>query len=163
MQKCDFLRFDDQFLLDTPVTRRAVLNAMRWAKPDVILTHHPEDSSTDHAETSKLVSKLLLSLPGKLVPADEPPIQKFPSVFYWTSSGNAEVFVDISEVIDLKLKAISKHESQYAWLRTFGTEDFVENIKLSNQANGLWVGYKYAECFVPLRMPGFMPDVKLMP
>ena len=77
-----FLRFDDQFLLDTPETRRAVLNAMRWANPDVILTHYPGDSSTDHEVTGKLVSLLQLSLPGKLIPADEPPMRKFPTVFF---------------------------------------------------------------------------------
>ena len=36
-----FLRYDDQLLTDTPAVRREILNAIRWADPDVILTNYP--------------------------------------------------------------------------------------------------------------------------
>ena len=41
-----FMRNDDERLLDTNETRTQVLDAMRWADPDVIFTHFPEDEST---------------------------------------------------------------------------------------------------------------------
>ena len=34
-----FLRYEDEFLFDTPETRAAVLTAIRWANPDVSLTN----------------------------------------------------------------------------------------------------------------------------
>ena len=68
--KVKFLRFDDEELRDTPETRNAFLNAIRWANPDVILTHSPADTSTDHAATSKLITEVLLVVGAKLVPTD---------------------------------------------------------------------------------------------
>lgn len=71
-----FLRFDDELLRDTPESRRTVLNAMRWANPDIIFTNPPFDPSADHGMTGTLVSRVILSMPSKFIPADEPPVEK---------------------------------------------------------------------------------------
>ena len=162
-----FLRFDDEGLLDTPETRRAVLNAMRWANPDVILTNFPEDHSTDHAVTGKLVSEMILSLPGKLVPADEPPIEKKPSVFFWDTAAGIdflpEVYVDISEVIDQKIEAFAKHKSQYAWMDVFMQDSVSDLCRTIAKFRGSQAGCRYAEGFRAYRIHGFMPNFKLLP
>ncbi len=162
-----FMRFDDEGLQDTPATRRAVLNAMRWADPDVILTNSPLDVSTDHAMTSKLVGEVILSLPGKLVPADERPISKAPSVFFWDHSAGIgftpEVYVDISDVWDDKIAALSLHKSQYAWMDTFQIHGFLEHAEILGRFRGLQAGCRFAEGFTALRVHGFMPDLKLLP
>ena len=162
-----FMRFDDEGLQDTPETRRAVLNALRWANPDVVLTNCPWDGSTDHAMTAKLVSEVILSLPGKLVPADEPPISKAPSVFFWdTAAGirfSPEVYVDISAVWEQKVAAITKHTSQYAWMDTFQIHGFIEHAEKLSGFRGLQAGFRYAEGFCAMRVHGFMPDMKLLP
>ena len=162
-----FLRFDDEGLQDTPETRRAVLNALRWANPDVILTNCPWDGSTDHAMTARIVREVILSLPGKLVPADEPPISKSPSVFFWdTAAGigfSPEVYVDISDVMEQKYEAISKHKSQYAWMDTFQIHGFVEHAEIMSRFRGLQAGFKFAEGFAAMRIHGFMPNLKLLP
>lgn len=165
--KVKFLRFDDQGLQDTPETRRAVINAIRWANPDVIFTHSPRDPSTDHAVTGKIVSEVILSLPGKNVPADEPPIRKTPSVFFWDTAAGVnntpEVYVDITEEMELKLEALSKHKSQYAWMDTFQIHGFLEHSEILSKFRGLQAGCKYAEGFIPYRIHGYMPDFKLLP
>jgi N-acetylglucosamine malate deacetylase 1 len=162
-----FLRFDDEGVQDTPETRRAAINAIRWADPDVILTHFRGDGSTDHAMTSKIVGEVVLSLPGKLVPADEPPISKAPSIFSWdTSAGvgfSPEVYVDISDVMEMKLAAIAKHKSQFAWMDTFQMHGFLEHAEILARFRGLQAGVKFAEGFVPMRVHGFMPNMKLLP
>lgn len=162
-----FLRFDDQGLQDTPESRRAVLSAIRWANPDVIFTNPPWDASTDHAVTGKIVSEVILSLPGKLVPADEPPITKSPSVFYWdTAAGlgfQPEVYVDISDVMETKLEALRKHKSQMAWMDTFQGVEFTDHCRILGLFRGLQAGCKYAEGFVAYRIHGFMPNFKLLP
>jgi LmbE family N-acetylglucosaminyl deacetylase len=150
-----------------PESRRAVLSAIRWANPDVILTHCPNDGSTDHAMTAKIVSEVILSLPGRLVPADEPPITKTPSVFFWdTSAGignHPEVYVDISDVMEQKLAALSVHKSQYAWMDTFQIHGFLEHVKILNEFRGLQIGVRYAEGYTAMRVHGFMPNMKLLP
>ncbi len=96
-----FLRFDDEGLQDTPEVRRAVIDAIRWAAPDVIFTNFPGDMSTDHNMTGTIVGRIMLSLPGKNIPSGEPPLAKAPSLFFWdTAAGlhfEPEVYVDVSE------------------------------------------------------------------
>jgi LmbE family N-acetylglucosaminyl deacetylase len=162
-----FLRYDDEGLQDTPETRRAVLNAMRWANPEVIFTHPPDDPSTDHGVTGKLVSEMILSLPGKLVPADEPPIEKKPSVFFWDIAAginfHPEVYVDISEGIDQKIQALEKHKSQYAWMSVFERDNLSDFCRTLGKFRGSQAGCGYAEGFRAYRIHGFMPNFKLLP
>lgn len=164
-----FLRYDDQGLFDCPETRRSVINAIRWANPDVIFTSHPQDPSTDHAVTGSIVNRVLLSLPGKNIPADEPPIMKKPSVFYWDTESGCnfipEVYVDISDVMDLKIEAFSKHKSQVNWMAHFANSngDFFEDCRILSKFRGKQAGYKYAEGFIPYRKNVYMPNFKLLP
>jgi len=162
-----FLRFNDQGLVDSEAVRRAILNTMRWANPDVIFTNFPGDMSTDHNVTSTLVGRMMLCLPGKNVPADEPPITKTPSLFYWdTGAGlhfEPEVYVDITDTMDQKLESLAKHKSQFAWMDTFQSVSFPEHCRLLGAFRGLAIGRPYAEGFRAYRIHGYMPNFKLLP
>jgi N-acetylglucosamine malate deacetylase 1 len=162
-----FLRFDDQGLQDTPASRKAVIEAMRWANPEVILTNCPWDGSVDHATTGKIVSQALLSLPGKLITSDVPPIQKAPSLFYFdTGAGidfNPEILVDISEFMETKMEALHKHASQYAWMKTFMDDDISEACRILARFRGTQGGYKYAEGFIGHKVLGYFADYRLLP
>ncbi len=162
-----FLGYDDELLLDTPETRRAVLNAIRWADPDVILTHWPNDPSTDHAMTGKIVTEVLLCSPSNLIPSDEPPIEKKPSVFFWdTASGInflPEAYVNISDSMDRKMEALKLHDSQIGWMGEFAEDSLPELIRCWSRFRGSQVGCRYAEGFIAFRVMGFMPDFKLLP
>jgi LmbE family N-acetylglucosaminyl deacetylase len=75
-----FLRFDDEGLLDIPETRKAVLDAIRWADPDLIFVNPPWDPSPDHGMTGKLVCEMLPSVGANLQNADFPHLTIFPGV-----------------------------------------------------------------------------------
>lgn len=155
-----FLRYEDEGLFDTPETRRAVLTAIRWAKPDVIFTHDPKDYSPDHNITAKLVTQAMLCLSGQLYDADLPPIEKMPMVFF----KGKKCFVDISSELDTKLEMINCHQSQYAWLATFHPEAaFTERVKVCDRMRGMWAGCGYAEGYEAFRMPGFCTDYRVLP
>jgi len=162
-----FLRFDDELLIDSQEVRRAVLNAMRWANPDVIFTNPPWDPSPDHAETGKVVGKMMLSLPGKNLPADEPPISKKVSLFYWDIPGaidfQPEVYVDISYFLEKKLEAVSKHQSQVEWMAHYTDDDFLEYCTTLARIRGIQAACKYAEGFRAFRIHGYPPNYKLLP
>ena len=164
-----FLRFNDQRLFDTEESRIAVLDTMRWANPDVIFTHWPGDPSVDHRITGQMVADLMLSLPGKLLPAGEPPIQKVPSLFFADISAAEfipEVYVDISDEIDEKVKALSCHVSQLEWMRRIESLkdfDIGKMPRVVNAFRGLQVGCEYAEGFRAHRIHGYMPNFKLLP
>lgn len=156
-----FLRQEDEGLFDTPDTRRAVLTAIRWANPDVILTHNPRDYSTDHNMTSKLVTEVILSVGGKLHSADFPPIDKDPQIFF----DGTKCFVDITEELDEKMEMLRCHKSQLGWMQTFrdGEADFTEEIEVINKAYVLWCGAGYAEGFEAHKVLGFTADYRLLP
>lgn len=165
--KVRFMRYDDQGVFDIPETRRSVINAIRWANPDVILTHYPYDGSTDHAMTGKIVSEVLLSLPGNNIRADEPPISKAPSLFFWDTSAGVsflpEVYVDITGVVDVKREAFSQHESQKEWMKQYMDEELYSFMEILSRLRGLQAGCKHAEGFIGHRMHGYMLDFKLLP
>jgi LmbE family N-acetylglucosaminyl deacetylase len=162
-----FLRHDDEGLLDTPDLRRQLINAIRWADPEVIFTHCPEDPSTDHNTTAEVVGRILLSLPGKNVPADEPPIQKFPTLFHWDTAAGVhfrpELYVDISATFEDKIKALECHRSQFDWMDTFQIHTLTEHCRIMSEFRGLQAGVRYAEGFRPFRIHGYMPDFRTLP
>ncbi len=164
-----FLRFHDQRWFDTEEGRIAVLDTMRWADPDVIFTNWPGDPSVDHRITGQMVSDLMLSLPGKLLPANERPISKAPSLFYADSYEPTyipEVYVDITEEIDKKIEALKCHVSQINWMRrTESLKDFDigKMPRTVNAFRGLQVSCDYAEGFRGFRIHGYMPNFRLLP
>ncbi len=158
-----FMRFDDEELVDTPQVRRAVVNAIRWADPQIIFTHHPQDPSTDHAMTSKLVCEVLLSLRAPLVETKHPPLSGVPPVFFWETVAGVgflpEAYVDISEELELKNEALLKHESQHAWV-LLPLEDAIRTIA---GFRGLQCGYRYAEGFIAHKIHTRLPAYGLLP
>jgi len=162
-----FLRFDDEGLQDSPASRRAVLTAIRWANPDIIITNAFTDGSTDHAITAELVTRVILSVGGRHHNADLPPIDKKPMVFFFTSGGNIEnmprAYVDITDVIETKKKMLYCHESQYKWMQTFMEGDFCDAMLGISRLLGIQAGCKYAEGFVAFDFPGYRGDYRLLP
>ena len=162
-----FLRYDDQYLVDTPETRATIAEAIRWANPSVIFTHDPVDMSADHYMTAILVIRVMQTLTGVNVPSEYSPVQSKPSLFHWdTPAGHhfkPEVYVDITEVVEKKLEAVSRHRSQNAWLSQFQTYSLVDRCRIQSQFRGLQNGSDYAEAFRAYRNHGFMPRLSDLP
>ena len=163
-----FLRADDERLLDTNEMRTKVLDAMRWADPDVIFTHSPNDESPDHWMTSKLVRNMIISLPGTNQQSSEKPCEKKVSVFTWGHGKGIgfqpEVYVDISDELEAVCAAANLHESQKAYLEMFrGPKDLSESKRVTAAMWGLQYGCKAAEGFRPWRISGYMPDYRVLP
>ena len=165
--KVRFLRNDDERLLDTNETRTQVLDALRWAEPDIIFTHSDNDESPDHAMTSRLVRSMILSMPGINQQSNEKPCAKMPSVFMWDTGRSIgfvpEVYVDISDECEEKIRALACHKSQFPWMAVFGNSRFGESARIRAAFYGLQYGCKYAEAFRGWRASGYIPNFKLLP
>ncbi len=166
--KVRFLRADDERLLDSNEMRTKVLDAMRWANPDVIFTHSPTDESPDHRMTSQLVRAMVLSLPGINQQSSEKPCTKKVSVFTWSTPKGLgfipEVYVDISDELEAVCAAANLHESQKAWLRLYkGPKDLSVAKRIAAAFWGFQYGCAAAEGFRAWRTSGYMPDFKILP
>lgn len=127
------------------------------------LTHPPWDTSTDHAMTGKL----LLSVGGKLHPADLPPTDKDPSVFFWDIPAGInfqpEIYIDIIDYMDKKIDLLIKHECQFTWINGFMEDDFADYFRVMSQFRGIQAEFKYGEGFVGHKYLGYFADYKLLP
>lgn len=144
---------DGEVNASDPEQRAMVAEAVRVAKPDVILAHSPNDYMSDHVEASKLAldSSFLATLP--LFETTSPHHETVAALAYMeTMSGNDFVpteFVDISDHIDTKLAMLGQHSSQLEWLADHDGVDMVEHVRTVSRFRGLQCGVAHAEGFVP--------------
>ena len=178
-----FLGFKEGQLHDGMAERAAVLTTMRWAEADIILTNCLHDPDSDHAHTAKLVADSMLIVSGKLHPADLPPVQKTPHVFYSDS-----------------LAGLTEERSYALSYGTIGTQTYYltpgvhSNEKFAPEAYvdvsayieqklqlvqddpalyntcitqarmlGVQMGCMYAECFTGHRVTGHIADYRKLP
>lgn len=119
--------------------------------------------------TGKLVTEVLLSVGGNLHPSDYPPIQKMPSVFFYSKDAMldfpADIYVDITDKMDIKRKLCTMHTSQYEWISvTSGSDDyFARACEIRSRYAGLKADCDYAEGFVAHMVLGYPPNYKLLP
>jgi N-acetylglucosamine malate deacetylase 1 len=136
-----------------PAQQRLVVDLVRDARPDLIITHDPHDYMSDHNEISKLVFECSFHATLPLVETGKPHHGAVTPIYYMdTVFGLGFVpteYVDVSGVIDVKAAALEAHESQLAWLRDHDGIDVVEQMKTATRYRGQQCGVAYAEGFVP--------------
>ncbi len=103
--------------------RWELLRVIRDFRPDLILTHRPNDYHPDHRYTSQLVQdcSYLMSVPNTC--PDAPRLEKTPGIAYFRDTFQKpipfkpDVAVNIDSVVEMKIRMLSCHESQfYEWL-----------------------------------------------
>jgi len=139
----------DLLVYDNKEQRDKVVDVIRYADPDVIITHSPTDYMPDHVAVSKLVfdATFAASVPhyenGKAA--------KLTPLFYMDTLAGVNFmpteYVDISHEIDIKLDMLECHESQMKWMRDHDNIDFAEFVKTCARFRGLQCGVQYAEAF----------------
>ena len=144
--------FDDLDIYDNnKEARDKIVDVIKYANPDFIITHNPDDYMPDHTAVSRLVFdasftatlpnyKSKYSKPAKLVP-----------IYYMDSLAGVNFqpteYVDISEEIDLKIKMLECHESQLVWMRDHDGIDFADMVRTCSRYRGYQCGAAYAEGF----------------
>ena len=155
------LEFGDLAIVVDDASRRRVTEAIRRARPNVVITAPPVDYMADHEVTSRLVRDALFSASVPFYKTHEwdaaPPTLKIPHLYYcdpiegvdWF--GNAvpyDFIVDISKTFDLKLKMLAAHDSQRAWLRRqHGVDEYLNSCTTWSQTRGKLIGKTYGEAF----------------
>lgn len=176
------LGFDPAALQDNMTTRAAALTAIRWANADIILTHPIWDADGNHAIAGKLIADSLLIVGGKLHPADLPPIQKLPHLFYIDTMAGSTLqnqygmrnYKTCDQTFYLTPGVHSNDWfepevyvdiSQYAQQKFAWISDPVlrEGIQAQSRIRGLQMGTRYAEAFTGHRIVGHIADYRLLP
>ena len=131
--------------------RDKVVEVIRYAKPDVIITHSPDDYIPDHTAVSKLVfdASFAASVPHYL----NGEAAALTPVYYMDTLAGVNFlpteYVDITDTVELKLEMLECHESQMKWMRDHDHIDFAEFVRTCARFRGLQCGVQYAEGFRP--------------
>ena len=136
--------------------RSVMIDLLRDADPDIILTHGPHDYHPDHRYVSQLVfdsyfQKGLPHLPGQSRPAC-----RFgqAQVYYMDNVGGIGFlpgeYVDITPVVDTKKQMLSCHASQFQAMAELAGTDLMEMMLTQARFRGLAAGCRYAEGFCRL-------------
>ncbi|MBY0526409.1 MAG: PIG-L family deacetylase [Gemmataceae bacterium] len=119
----DVLDNPDGGLLPTLEVRATVIHMIRTFKPDLLLTHRPNDYHPDHRYTSQLVqdAAYLVTVPAVVPEAPhlmrDPVIAYLPDDFQKPYPFSPSVAVDVGSVMDKIADMLHCHTSQfYEWL-----------------------------------------------
>lgn len=132
-------------------TLHELVLVIKETKPDFIITHNADDYMTDHMEASRLAfnASFASSLPHMVRQAERH--EKIVPIFYMdTLAGIGFIpteYVDISDFIEIKLKALDCHESQIRWMRDHDKIDFIDFVRTCSKYRGLQASVPYAEGF----------------
>ena len=144
---------DCEVIASDPDQRRAVVDLVRDARPDLIITHYPSDYMSDHDEIAKLVFDCSFHATLPLYETGKPHHSLVTPIFYMETVmgiGFTPIeYVDVSSTIDTKVAMLEAHESQLTWLRDHDGVDIVEQMKTTTRFRGQQCGVAYAEGFVP--------------
>lgn len=155
------LEFRDLAIFDDDESRRRVVEGIRRAAPDLVLTAPPVDYLCDHEATSRLVRDACFAatLPNYKTRQWEParPLAKVPHLYFMDAIEGldrdnrpqlAGFLVDVSEVFEIKRRMLACHASQRDWLlRQHGIDEYLEAQSRWSAHRGAEIGVAHAEAF----------------
>jgi LmbE family N-acetylglucosaminyl deacetylase len=148
------LGFDDgEVDASDAAQRTAVVDLVRDVRPDLIVTHSPNDYMSDHNEVSKLVFDCSFHATLPLLETGKPHHDSVTPIYYMeTVMGlgfEPTEYVDVTSTIETKVAMLRAHESQLRWLRDHDGVDIIEQMRTTTRFRGQQCGVEYAEGFAP--------------
>ena len=132
-------------------TINRLIEVVRYAKPDLIITHNPDDYMRDHQQTSQLAFHASF---GSSIPHIETVTEAYGEIvplFYMDTLAGINFvpteYVDVTDTIDTKLEAHACHESQIKWMLEHDKIDFIDFVRTCSKYRGLQCSVPFAEGF----------------
>jgi len=139
-------RFDSVDLLDIVKVISKVKDEIR---PDIIFTHYENDLNIDHRITYQAVVTATRPMQDECVKE----IYSFEILssteWNYPLSFSPDIFYDVSETIDLKIKAMKAYSSE---LCEYPHPRSLDGIELNAKYQGMRVGKEYVEAFKSVRV-----------
>ena len=156
-----FLSYDEEVMLETVPMIKAVAAVIRDVKPNIVITHYPYEEGgvgNHHATTGKIVNHAM-ELATTTDYENNIPAWRTAQMFYMIASFQTQCenllgtmhmpfipfYVDISDVIELKVKALECMVSQQ-----YGGLYARKRTETNEGAYGHMMRTAYAEAFVPV-------------
>ena len=158
---------EDGLLFEVRDLTRLLVDLVRQARPDVVITHRPDDYHTDNSLVGREAYQAVrLACLHNLRTAHRP-LASIPMLYHmdsWISrSFEPTEYVDITTAFAAKQAMVRANKIGVKWLRDFDGVDIFDLIATAAKFRGLQCGAKYAECFQsPASWPQ-VPTSRLLP
>lgn len=148
-------------------TRDKIIDVIRMAKPDIIITHNPHDYMDDHEETSRLVYEATMAATVPHHKTEYGHYGKLTPLYYMEPAVGVnscpEEYVDITEFIEIKIEMLGKHVSQHKWLWDHDGMDMLDLSRTMSRLRGYQCDTGHAEGFTHCRQYHKLSTRRLLP
>ncbi|HZG78853.1 MAG TPA: PIG-L family deacetylase [Paenibacillus sp.] len=146
-----WMGYPDELLTNDLETRMAFVDVLRSVDPDLVITHGPNDYHPDHRYTHELVLDAVSLAGVDRVVTSKPSTRRQANLYYMDNLGGIAFapteLVDITDTIERKKEALSKHKSQLSIFMDLLEVDLLDMIETTGKFRGYQAGCKYAEGF----------------
>jgi len=161
------LQMADGFFVNDEVHQRKIIAAIRKYQPEIVFCNAPEDRHPDHGRSASLVEdaaflsglrKIETTMDGVKQEQWRP---KYVFNYIQDKYLHPNFVIDISDVMDEKIKAIKAYTTQFNSPDTsepqtyISSPDFLESVIYRSKMFGKMIGVNYAEGFISKKMIGF--------
>jgi LmbE family N-acetylglucosaminyl deacetylase len=143
----------DEHVFPNEAQRRVMIDLLREADPDVILTHSPNDYHPDHRHLTQLVFDSYFQKGLPHLPNQSQPACRFggTQVYYMDNIAGIDFtpteYVDITSVVETKLRMLRCHKSQFTAISELVHRDLEQVTDIQSRFRGLAGGCAFAEGF----------------
>ena len=151
------LEFRDLAIFNDDQGRRSVADALRRARPDIVLTASPIDYMCDHEAVSAMVRDacFVVSMPNYRT--ETAPIAAIPHLYFMDPLAGRDredrvvppdFVVDVTVAFERKRAMLAEHASQRDWLRRHhGVDEYLDAMERWTAERGGLAGVQYGEGF----------------
>jgi LmbE family N-acetylglucosaminyl deacetylase len=151
----EVLGHPDGGLLPTLEARHELIRLIRSFKPNLVLTHRPNDYHPDHRYTSILVQDAAYMVTVPAICPEVPHLERNPVIAYFSDDFKKpalfqpDVVVDIGGEVERIVDMCHRHVSQlYEWLPFNG--GYLDQVPADDVERRLWLGERLRKRLRPL-------------
>ncbi len=154
------MNFKDGFFKDDESHKIAIIKKIRKYRPRIVITNALSDRHPDHPRSSQItIDACFLSGLSKIDTGQE--LYRPQAIYHYIQFNDLspDFVVDITDYMDLKIKAVKCYASQFYNLESkeretiISSKDFLESVSYRAQDLGRQSRCKYAEGFISHQLP----------
>lgn len=154
------MNFKDGFFKNNDKNKLALIKKIRKYKPDIVITNALSDRHPDHPRSSQItIDSCFLSGLEKIKTNQD--IWRPKAIYHYIQFNtlSPDIVIDISDCIDLKIKAVQAYKSQFYDPNSnesetiISSKDFMESIYYRAKDLARQSGCQYAEGFIAHQLP----------
>ena len=151
----DVLDHPDGGLTPTLEARHTLIRLIRGFRPDLVLTHRPNDYHPDHRYTSVLAQDAAYMMTVPAVCPDAPRLERDPVVLYFSDDFrkpapfHPDIVVDVGDEVGRVVDMLHCHVSQfYEWLPFH--DGYADEVPTDGAARRVWLEGQFRDRLRPL-------------